>query len=60
MDSETLRKVAELVRHRAHPPRHYDHRDGMARLGAQRALDQLATDLEIMADHCGPEGQGED
>ncbi len=60
MDSETLRKVTNLSQSRAQPPRQHGYRDGMARLGAQRALDQLATDLEIMADHCGPEGQGED
>lgn len=53
MDADTLRTVAKLARSRANPPRHYDHRDGMERLGAQRALEQLAKDLEVSADHCG-------
>lgn len=57
MDRETLRAVAKLARNRAKPPRHYDHRDGMERLGAERALEQLAKDLEAAARHCGdPEG----
>ena len=53
MDRETLRAVAKLARNRAKPPRHYDHRDGLERLGAERALEQLARDLEASADHCG-------
>ena len=52
MDAETLRKIAELARSRANPPRNVDKRDGLMRLGAQRALEQFATDLEIMAQHC--------
>jgi len=50
LDAATLRKAAELARLRANrAPRR--HEDGMARLGAQRALDQLARDLEATADH---------
>lgn len=59
MDSETLRKVAKLARSRARPPRQYDHRDGLERLGAERALEQLAKDLEVSADHCGGGGEGQ-
>jgi len=54
MDAKTLRMVAKLARSRAHPPRQHDHRDGMERLGAERALEQLASDLEVSANHCGP------
>lgn len=53
MEVETLRKVAKLARSRAKPPRSVDKRDGLMRLGAERALEQLAADLEVMADHCG-------
>jgi hypothetical protein len=50
MDPETLRAAAKLARSRAKLlPRHIDHRDGMERLGAQRALVQLAVDLEVTA-----------
>jgi len=52
MDAETLRKVASLARSRAHPPRALDRRDALERLGAERALEQLAKDLEVMANHC--------
>lgn len=51
MDAETLRAVAKLARRRACPPQHLDKRDGLVRLGARRALEQFATDLDIMADH---------
>jgi hypothetical protein len=57
MDSETLRKVAKLARSRARPPRQYDHGDGLERLGAERALEQFARDLEVSADHCGEQGE---
>jgi hypothetical protein len=49
MDSATLLEVARLARLRAKPPRQHDHRDGLERLGAQRALEQLAIDLEASA-----------
>jgi len=50
MDASTLRKAAEMARLRANDaPRRYE--DGMARLGAQRALDQLVRDLDATADH---------
>ncbi|MBB4097465.1 hypothetical protein [Sphingomonas kyeonggiensis] len=48
MDTETLRVVAGLARKRA-ARNGADHGDGMARLGAQRALTQLAIDLEVTA-----------
>lgn len=48
MDAPTIRAVAELVRKRA-ARNGADHGDGMARLGAQRALTQLAVDLEVTA-----------
>lgn len=57
MDPETLRKVAKLARSRARPPRQYDHRDGLERLGAERALRQLAEDLEVSARFCGEQGE---
>lgn len=56
-DPETLRIVARLARSRARLPRSVDHRDGLIRLGAQRALEQLAVDLEATADELG---RGED
>lgn len=59
MDSDTLRKVAKLARSRARPPREIDRRDGMERLGARRALEQFAKDLEVAAGFCGPKEQGE-
>lgn len=49
MDAETLRAAATLARRRASPPRHLDQRDGLERLGARRALVQLAKDLEVTA-----------
>lgn len=48
MDPETLRVVAALARKRARG-NGADHGDGMARLGAERALTQLAVDLEVSA-----------
>jgi hypothetical protein len=51
MDPDTLREVARLAKSRAHPRQH-DHRDGLVRLGAERALEQFAKDLEVMAQHC--------
>ena len=52
MDADTLRKVAKLARSRARPPRNLDKRDGLMRLGAEKALEQFAKDLEVMAQHC--------
>ncbi|MCP3732147.1 hypothetical protein M9978_17125 [Sphingomonas sp. MG17] len=48
MDAPTVQAGAELVRRRA-ARNGADHGDGMARLGAERALTQLAIDLEISA-----------
>ena len=52
MDPEALERVDKLARSRAHPPRRYDRRDGLVRLGAERALEQFAADLAVMAQHC--------
>jgi hypothetical protein len=49
-DPGTLRMVAEVARKRAAMPRSVDHRDGLERLGAEKALLQLAADLEATAD----------
>lgn len=51
MDAETIRTVAKLARKRAERGTSAAHGDGMARLGASRALLQLAADLEVTADH---------
>lgn len=67
MDAETLKKIAELVRKRAamavvsseDRERLQDRRDGLERLGAQRVLEQLAIDLDVMADHSGQQGDRE-
>lgn len=57
MDPVTLRAVAEMARQRGAlaksavlRERLQDKRDGLERLGAARALDQLARDLEATAD----------
>lgn len=50
MDATTIRAVAGLARKRAERGSSAVYQDGMARLGARRALEQLATDLEISAD----------
>lgn len=51
MDPETIRTVAKLARSRAdHAGGSAAREDGMARLGASRALRQLAVDLEVTAD----------
>lgn len=48
--ADTLRKAALMARSRAKlAKRRYQ--DGMARLGAVRALEQLAADLEATADY---------
>ena len=56
LDPVTLRAAATLARLRAeraqrHPRVEGDERDGMERLGAYRALTQLAKDLEVSAKH---------
>lgn len=53
MDAETIRIVAQLARQRARRSVAVSTGDGLSRLGAQRALDQLARDLEISADALG-------
>jgi len=50
MDSMTLRTVADLARKRARRGCSGTRSDGLMRLGATRALDQLAADLEASAD----------
>ena len=57
MDPVTLRAVAEIARQRGTLAKSsvlreqlQDKRDGLERLGAARALDQLARDLEATAD----------
>src|SRR3546814_18317713 len=52
MDAETMRTVARLARSRADRGSSATHGDGLARLGAARALRQLAVDLEVSADAC--------
>lgn len=50
MDAETIRAVAKIARSRAERGGGSAAQgDGMSRLGASRALRQLATDLEITA-----------
>ncbi len=49
MDAETIRTVAKLARQRAKRSVAVSTGDGMSRLGAQRALDQLARDLDATA-----------
>lgn len=54
LDPHTLRVVASLVRSRADRLNLDPRMDGLERLGAHRKLSQLATDLEVSADHAGP------
>lgn len=49
MDAATIRTVADLARKRALRGSSAAYQDGMARLGARKALEQFATDLEISA-----------
>lgn len=49
MDSTTLRTVADLARKRAERGCSGADSDGLMRLGARRALNQLAADLEASA-----------
>lgn len=54
MDPDTLSAIAKLARGRAALRAGDQSRDGLERLGAARALEQLARDLEVSAEHCGP------
>lgn len=49
MDSETIKAVARLTWLRAERSTEVSTGDGMSRLGARRALTQLARDLEATA-----------
>lgn len=54
MDRETLIAIAKLARGRAAMQDNTNlmtGKDGMQRVRAKRALEQLAVDLEVMADH---------
>lgn len=55
MDVDTLRKIAALARSRARLRATMPEGEPVARLGAQRALEQLAKDLEASADLIGRE-----
>ena len=68
MDPATLRAAAEIAKQRAAVARSsvlrerlQDKRDGLERLGAARALDQLARDFEATADkfEADPHSDGE-
>jgi hypothetical protein len=54
MDPQTLRTVADLARKRAARGASGTTSDGLMRLGAHRALEQLAADLEATADAFAP------
>jgi hypothetical protein len=54
MDPETLRVAARIARQRAQRSVAVSQGDGMSRLGAQRALEQLARDLEASARQFDP------
>mgnify|MGYP003578026157 len=54
IDPHTLRVAASLIRSRIARLDQDGRLDGLQRLGAHRTLTQLATDLEISADHVGP------
>lgn len=54
MDPHTLRTVADLARKRAAHGASGTTSDGLMRLGAHRALEQLAADLEASADAFTP------
>jgi len=49
MDEETVRTIARLARSRAERESSAARGDGLERLGATRALRQLAVDLEVSA-----------
>lgn len=64
VDVETLRPCAEIAkgwadRARIDQSAHGDRRDGLERLGASQALDQLAADLEATAIALGSGAGGE-
>jgi hypothetical protein len=53
MDPQTIRAIAKLVRDRAdHQARRDAGPTAEQRLGAKRAMVQLARDLEVMAEQC--------
>lgn len=54
MDEATVRTIAALVRKRAARSAQVSQGDGMSRLGASRALNQLAADLEASAEALKP------
>lgn len=54
IDPHTLRVAASIVRSRIANLGRDPRMDGLQRLGAQRSLTQLATDLEVSADHVRP------
>ena len=53
IDPHTLRVAASLIRSRIARLGQDGRLDGLQRLGAHRTLTQLATDLEVSADHVG-------
>ncbi|PZU12495.1 MAG: hypothetical protein DI606_08780 [Sphingobium sp.] len=58
MDPQTLRTVANLARQRAQRGASGTQGDGLMRLGARRALEQLAADLDASADAVAPRNSG--
>jgi hypothetical protein len=54
MDAATIRVIADLARKRAQRGASSTQGDGMARLGAARALSQLAADLDASAEALTP------
>ncbi|AMK26145.1 MULTISPECIES: hypothetical protein [Sphingobium] len=58
LDPHTLRVAASLVRGRIATLKLDPRMDGLQRLGAHRTLTQLAIDLEVSADHVGPQRRG--
>lgn len=62
MDPATLLAIAKLARSRAalQASPLAKGKDGMQRLGAQRALEQLAADLEVSAAHVGRGDDGDE
>jgi hypothetical protein len=54
VDPHTLRVAASLIRSRIDRLNQNGRMDGLERLGAHRALSQLAIDLEVSAEHVVP------
>lgn len=54
MDAETVRTIADLARKYALIRERHDRGDGLMRLGAIKALRQLAADLDAGADALTP------